>query len=359
MVRESRATRRLEPATRRVRKLLQDIFAFSGARVMHIGMIRLVACMVIVVGTGIASYQWRRASLAEETSTTAEANDTVKDTPSTDRASDVQDTSQQRSAADTSPGPGVQKSPLGALIELGVDTFHVTGLAGNELLDRLAGLSADEERRMGAAAYQHTISHHQVISSPVLQRRIERLAQPFLDARVRRDIDYTFTIVDDDTINAFAHLGGYVYVNRGLLDVVQDESELGFIMGHEIAHVDRRHCVKNMTAIVRAEQVGGRFGGSLASLVSAAISVGYSEDYELDADRWSYIQMRHAGASHAESLSGIRLLEREFGSDGDHHAHGPLVVEHIRDHFRTHPRISERISQLQRLEHGVPNSLSK
>lgn len=246
--------------------------------------------------------------------------------------------------------PHSPQDPIGTLLGIGFKVAHQASEMGNDVLDRLAGLTVSEEKEIGREAWQETVSRHSVLTLPQQQSRIEQLAVPFLNARDRQDIEYTFTILNDDAVNAFAHLGGYVYVNRGLLDTVRNDDELGFVLGHEIAHVDRRHCVKNMTAVVRTQQATGRFGGSMASLAYQAISVGYSENFELDADQWSYRQLRQLGKSHQQSLSGLKMLEREFGSGGDHHAHGPVIIQHVEDHFRTHPRIADRINQLESLK---------
>lgn len=260
------------------------------------------------------------------------------------------------SGADVSASPNDDQSvianatadPLGTLLGIGFDVAHTATRVGNDALDGVVGLSIEEEMTIGREAWKETVSRHTVVTNSQQQTRVERLALPFLKEIARKDVEYRFTIIDDDAVNAFAHLGGFVYVNRGLLNAVQDDDELSFVIGHEIAHVDRRHCVKNMTAIVRAQQATGGFGGSLASIAYQAISVGYSEDFELDADQWSYQIMRSQSRSHEQSLRGLRMLEREFGADGDHHSQGPAIIQHVEDHFRTHPRIDDRIAQLER-----------
>lgn len=307
---------------------------------------QFVAIAVIVVVVGRAVYH-----RFGTTSSEAAVVDQNVSTPTAADHNDNQSTADVENSSDDLPTATLgNDDPIGALFGIGFDVAHKATQMGNNALDHLAGLSVAEEIQIGRDAWQETISHHKVLKKPQQQSRIERLAAPYLAERDRKDIDYRFTILDDDTVNAFAHLGGYVYVNRGLLDAVHDDEELAFVIGHEIAHVDRRHCVKNMTVVVRAQQAAGGLGGTMASLAYKAISVGYSEDFELDADQWSYHVMRKLGHTHEESLRGLKMLEREFGADGDHHAHGPVIIKHVEDHFRTHPRIADRLAQLERLK---------
>src|SRR6201999_4083362 len=57
----------------------------------------------------------------------------------------------------------------------------------------------------------------------------------------RKDVSYTFTVLNSEEINAFALPGGYVYVTRGLVSLANNEAELAGVLGHEIGHVNARH----------------------------------------------------------------------------------------------------------------------
>ena len=299
--------------------------------------------------------------------TDSEANEQI-DTPSADRAHTVARTTrgaetvaapefesasveQDSELSEAYDKPADNSDPIGSLLGFGFKTLHSMSKVGNEMLDQLAGLTIEEEVEIGKLAFEETVSLHSVVSDEDELARINRLAKPFLGKRKRQQIEYTFTIIDDKTVNAFAHLGGFVYVNTGLLAAVRNDDELRFIIGHEIAHVDRRHCVKSMTVAVKVGQSGGDLAGVIAALAYQAIAVGYSEEFELDSDQWSYRQMRSFGRTNQQSISGLKLLESKFGSNGDQHAHGPMVIEHLEDHFRTHPRIGDRISRLEKLQH--------
>jgi predicted Zn-dependent protease len=230
--------------------------------------------------------------------------------------------------------------------------------AGNDILDDIAGLSPADETRIGAEVHQRIIRHARCGSDHAELQRIERLAGPFLGARQRLGINYRFTVLEDEQINAFAHLGGYVYVNRGLLRMADDDS-LRFVLGHEIAHGDLRHCVKNMTAVVRTAEMAGDMAGSMAGIAYQAIALGYSEDCEFEADAWSYLQMRREGISHMRALTGLTMLKHHSTNRGAMaEGNGPTpkspnVFEHLAHHFRSHPPLGERRARLEEINRGL------
>lgn len=242
----------------------------------------------------------------------------------------------------------------GNLIDLAFDLGHDVSQAGNEIFDQVAGLTPREEQQVGKAVHAMIRNKQKLNDSPETLSRIQRLAQPFLEARRRKEIEYHFFVIQDDNINAFAHLGGYVYIHTGLLKVVRDDDELRFVLGHEIAHCDLRHCVQGMTAAVRAEQTAGELAGGLAAMAYRAISVGYSEEHELASDRWGYAQMRRQGRSHAQAALGLQMLQRNCPArTSESSTKRRDVKQHLEDHFRTHPPIETRLAQIERLNRTV------
>ena len=75
---------------------------------------------------------------------------------------------------------------------------------------------------------------------------INQIGQRLAKTSNRPDIPYRFQVVDDDSINAFATMGGYVYVNKGLIEASDNEAELASVIGHEIGHIVGRHAVEQM-----------------------------------------------------------------------------------------------------------------
>jgi|GEM_PF-3963209 len=306
--------------------------------------ITAAAIVLIVAGRGILQ---RLASPVGGSNQAAAATSTPVESHS-DPAEEI-----HRPSADSDSSmsePASLDDPVSTLLGLGLETVHTVSSLGNDLLDELAGLTIEEELAIGLEADRETRSRHRVVNDPVQQARIERLAAPFLKARERQRIGYRFAVLDEGSVNAFAILGGSIYIHRGLLEALHSDDELRFVLGHEIAHVDRRHCVKSMTAILRTQQAAGGLGATLAGLAYQAVALGYSEDLEFEADAWSYRQMRRQGIARDQCLSGLLMLQRAFGSDGDGRSRSPTAFEHVENHFRSHPRLRDRLDRLKNQE---------
>lgn len=223
----------------------------------------------------------------------------------------------------------------------------------SQTTDEIIGLDEAEERKTGRDVHEMVLSQHSFLNQPEELMRIEQLAEPLLEQRLRKSIEYRFFIIDSDATNAFAHIGGYIYINRGLLDITStNDDALQFVLGHEIAHSELRHCARNMTALIRADEILPG-SGSLAAIAYRAISLGYSEADELESDLWSYQRMVGLGKSHQQAMQGLMVLKNQLGDKTptvrDSRKRTPIDI--INAHFRTHPPLEERIDQLLR-EHA-------
>ena len=99
-------------------------------------------------------------------------------------------------------------------------------------------------------------------------------------------------IKDDNTLNAFAVPGGYLYVYTGLIKYLDSEDQLAGVMGHEIAHAALRHSTQQMSKIygldaLRAVVTGKQEGGTLSQMALGIIGLGFSRKHESQADEFS------------------------------------------------------------------------
>src|SRR5213592_3636335 len=157
------------------------------------------------------------------------------------------------------------------------------------------GVSTQEEVQMGTEYASQINAQLPIVQDPEINRYVNVLGDSIANLADSRGLDYHFFIVNAAEINAFAVPGGFVYVNRGLIDKTHNLSELAGVLGHEIGHVVRRHSVKQME-----KAQGANFGlvlgctllnvcGSQAA--QAAINVGgsalfakFSRNDEAEAD---------------------------------------------------------------------------
>ena len=135
-----------------------------------------------------------------------------------------------------------------AVISLGAAcaTNPVTGKKQMSLL------SEAEELAIGQQQDVEIRREMGVYDDPELQRYVNDIGQQLARHSHRPDLQWTFTIVDSPAINAFALPGGYVYVTRGILAYLDDESELAGVLGHEIGHVTARHAAQAYTRQAQA-----------------------------------------------------------------------------------------------------------
>ena len=155
-------------------------------------------------------------------------------------------------------------------------------------------LSEAEEMAIGQQQDAEIRREMGVYDDPALQRYVTDIGQELSRVSHRPNLPWTFTIVDNPAINAFALPGGYIYLTRGILAYLDDEAELAGVLGHEIGHVTARHAAQ---AYTRQAQAGigltilSIFVPStapFADLGSAGLSVlflRHGRDAELEADR--------------------------------------------------------------------------
>jgi predicted Zn-dependent protease len=179
------------------------------------------------------------------------------------------------------------------------------------------------------------------------QDYLNEVGQKLVAVSDRNDIEYHFTVIESDQINAFAAPGGYVYFYTGLLKLMDNEAEMAAVMAHEISHVVARHGIKRLQTAMGAQLayqlVFGKDNNSEA--LNAAISVGlglafagYSRDAEREADRYGIIYMQKAGYDPhaAESMFQKLMSAGEAGSGS--------VFEKLAS---SHPESQERIDNAQ------------
>lgn len=228
----------------------------------------------------------------------------------------------------------------------------------DDLAQEVLALSEDDERRIGADVHRLIRSKYRLVDSLPVQRRLERIAKPLVERTSRKGVEYRFFVIDDDELNAFAHVGGYIYVNKGLLKLAKDDYDLEFVLGHEIAHEELKHCVRSMTYAARAGKIAGESGANLTLLAYQAIALGYSEDYEFEADAWSFRQMIALGREHEEALAFLHIMHDHFRERESKDEEGSdvektpvkVVSREIKNHFRSHPSTADRIARLKLLD---------
>jgi predicted Zn-dependent protease len=179
--------------------------------------------------------------------------------------------------------------------------------AGRTVADAI--LPPRQEIELGKQMSAEVEQDLKLLDNPAITAWVKRIGISIAKAGrkdIPKGIQFTFKVVDDDeTVNAFALPGGYIYVYTGLLKKAENESEIAAVMGHEISHVTRRHIAQRLTAMYGISALAsvalGKNPGLLAELVANVAANGYllkhSRDAERDSDAYGMRYMVAAGYS--------------------------------------------------------------
>ena len=223
----------------------------------------------------------------------------------------------------------------------------------------LSRLSRDQEDRLGAELHALVIASNPVDRGGDL-RRLKQVAAPLLATVDRKDVEYKFFVLDSDEVEALSLPGGYIYVTKGLFQLVGAATEpeqdfvLQFALGHEIAHVDLKHAVSLVAPGCAAARNRGI--DTLTQLLTP-IGFGYPDAKEFEADAWAYRRMKtRLERTHRESLMFLirfqGFSERNGFPNGRELPDLKSGLTLIENHYRAHPAAYDRLDRLKGLAGG-------
>jgi predicted Zn-dependent protease len=187
---------------------------------------------------------------------------------------------------------------------------------------QLSFMSEGQEIEMGRSADPDIVGSMGLYPDESLQAYVQELGESLAASSERPDLPWTFRVLDDPLINAFALPGGFIYVTRGILAHFESEAELVGVLGHEIGHVTARHSVTQMTN-AQIAQIGLGVGMILApelqeyaGLASASMQLlflKFSRDDEHQADELGVRYMSRLGYDPAQ-LGGVMTMLGQVSS---------------------------------------------
>jgi predicted Zn-dependent protease len=183
-------------------------------------------------------------------------------------------------------------------------------------------ISKETELSMGKGADKQIVQQYGIYQDKQLQLYVNKVGQQLVsnlsDKVFRR---FFFKLVDGSEINAFALPGGYIYVTRGIMAMLNSEAELAGVLGHEIAHVTLHHGAKMMVRSIGAQILS--LGGAIASpknagqwlAVSTAmfqqINLGYGREAELESDAQGMLTATESGYKPVGIVKFLKNLRRQ------------------------------------------------
>lgn len=225
-------------------------------------------------------------------------------------------------------------------------------------------MSAKKAAEIGKEMYEQITSEMVVYQAKELNDYLDSIGQRIVSHSDRPDDRYTFTIIDNPEINAFATPGGYVYVNRGLLIYMNSEAQLAAVLAHEIAHITAKHAARQKRAQTGSNVIAGVFAmltgsadvGEAAALWGAAAVKGYGRDMELEADAIGAKYLTRAGypgEAMIEIISQLKDHER-FTKNRDKEMGKKTPSYH--GLFSSHPRNDQRLREMVKQSGGNSSS---
>jgi predicted Zn-dependent protease len=219
---------------------------------------------------------------------------------------------------------------------------------------QLSLISEAQEIQLGRENDQAIVQQLGLYGDSNMQRYVQDLGSRLAAKSERPNLPWTFRVVDDPVVNAFALPGGFIYVTRGIMAHVENEAQLAGIIGHEIGHVTARHSVSRMSSAQLAQ-----FGLAVGSILSPTVEryaglagtglqllfLKYSRDDENQADELGvrYMSRTRYDANHMPQI--FTMLDRISQQEG-----GGRVPEWL----ATHPNPGNRARRITQLVERLP-----
>jgi predicted Zn-dependent protease len=226
------------------------------------------------------------------------------------------------------------------------------------------GITVSEEEKLSRAILRYIYQRFEIIDDPVIVEYVNKVGNRIVAGLEDSLFNYKFHVINVDTYNAFAIPAGYIFINSGLLAVMDSEEELAGILAHEIAHVNARHISQRiersrkigwatMAGMAAGVLIGAAGGGEAAQAVTKgsqaagiAAELSYTRDNEIQADQLGLIYLTDAGYGGEGLLKILKKMRSKQWFD----------TEQVPTYMRTHPAIEDRITYLDTQLSGTPKT---
>ena len=219
-------------------------------------------------------------------------------------------------------------------------------------------LSPADERALGEAFMREIRARLTLVDDPLVERYIQSLGYRLVASSDRRDLQFTFFVVEHVSLNAFAAPGGFIGVNSGMILATQSESEFASVLAHEIAHVTQRHIVRGidhasrsnlpvLAGILAAIIIGVQdveAGQAAAAAVigsTAQRRINFTRQNEMEADRVGIQILANAGFDPRQMAGVFEKLQYAA-------RFSPVAPEFLSTHPVTTNRIAEARDRAER-----------
>ncbi len=214
---------------------------------------------------------------------------------------------------------------------------------------QLSNMSAEQEVEFGKEINQQLVSKEiKLYRDPALNRYINQIGQRLAQTSSRSNIPYTFQVVRDDSINAFATVGGFIYVNTGTIKAADNEAQLASVIAHEIGHIEGKHVLKGIRKAAIEQGIASAAGIDRNTAVQLGVQLALrlprSRQYEYEADERGLDMLGKAGYDPSGMIGFFeKLLDKRGGS-------APTFLS-------THPATEDRIQAIKEKINSTPRNV--
>jgi predicted Zn-dependent protease len=179
-----------------------------------------------------------------------------------------------------------------------------------------------------------------------VQNYVNNVGQKIAEVCDRKDIKYTFKVIDREEVNAFACPGGFIYIYSGLIKIMDNEAQLAAVLAHEVGHVVARHSVKRLQtvygySILMDVLLGDKMSEAALQMINVAtflILQGYGRDNEFEADSYGTLYIYRASYNPNGMIQIFNKFKEVEGNP-------PSVFEQL---LISHPPTQDRIDKVNK-----------
>jgi beta-barrel assembly-enhancing protease len=211
--------------------------------------------------------------------------------------------------------------------------------------------SKQQDIQLGQQAAAEIAKQYQIVQNQDIQNYVKRIGERLAAQKEAKasGFPFSFTVVNDPSINAFALPGGPTFVHTGLIAAADNEAQVAGVIGHELAHVILRHGTNQASkanlvqipAMLAGAVTGSDLWGALAQMGGTALLLKYSRNAETEADALGARLMNDAGYNPIEAARFFEKLQAE-GS--------PRAPEFL----SSHPNPGNRVQAVQAEVRALP-----
>jgi predicted Zn-dependent protease len=202
-----------------------------------------------------------------------------------------------------------------------------------------------EERTLGEEVSLKVRQRFGVVQNAAVHKYVSLVGLTVAKASDRPNLDWTFVVLDTDGVNAFAAPGGFVHITRGALALIRNEGELSTVLGHEIAHVTRKHTL-NAIRKGKTVQLAGDAAGSRAAFLEGVTNRVYEMVLENNFDRGDEMDADKNGVQFAQKAGYAPGTLGEFLTRLSERNKDATEKNGL---FASHPDTTARLGQIKKL----------